>query len=161
MKLHKILLVDGDVNILGVLKIRLGLMGYDVTAVKDANKAIIACLEREQFYLMLTETKQISAFQVEQERFQSPLEIVGAVAHELTQPVQSIVGWGEILQKSLDESDPSYETLKRISDQIETVSNLLSRLISIIRYVIKEYPGSTTIIDVEKASSPKKDPSSS
>ena len=351
MKLHKVLLVDGDVNILGVLKIRLGLMGYDVTAVEDADKAI-ACLEREQFSLMLTDqclgkssgielmkiahqkdpfmsviimtaygsiddavsalqngaytylekpldiqelsfhiqnaiqqreirkklaierklwsgvlvnigsglilidekktvswscglekrifrkeidsfslrgkeldeilekelspslislidiasqsdvvqtliyesqdraltyliiispvkqalkkkhkiallfldiskAKQIPAFQVEQERFKGVLEMAGAVAHELSQPVQSIVGWGEILQKGLDESDPNYETLKRISAQIETVSNLLSRLTSITRYVIKEYPGSTTIIDIEKASSPKKTPSSS
>jgi len=54
--LHKILIVDDDLNILQVLKMRLELMGYEVTACNDPRKAM-DLFAAENFSLVLTDQK--------------------------------------------------------------------------------------------------------
>ncbi len=103
-------------------------------------------------FLDITKAKAAQKALIEQERLKGVLEMAGAVAHELSQPVQGILGWGEIILKNIDKTDPNYDILQRICAQIETIGQLISRLTSITRYVTKDYPGSTGIIDIEKAS---------
>ncbi len=111
-------------------------------------------------FLDITKAKAAQKALIEQERLKGVLEMAGAVAHELSQPVQGILGWGEIILKNLDESDPNYEILQRICSQIDTIGDLIGRLTSITRYVTKDYPGSSGIIDIEKASTTRSMPAS-
>ena len=88
---------------------------------------------------------------MEQERLKGTLEMAGAVAHELSQPLQAILGWSEIML-SQKAPQPYKRYLESICRQIDILKELIGQITSITRYAKKDYPGSLSIIDIQKAS---------
>jgi len=102
--------------------------------------------------LDITEIKRSQELLLEQERLQGVLEMAGATAHELSQPMQAILGWGEILKNRLRKEDPNFCALDAICRQIERLAQLTSEISNVTRYVTRDYPGTTGIIDLNQAS---------
>lgn len=88
----------------------------------------------------------------EREKLLGVLEMAGAVCHELNQPLQSVLGFSELLDLDLPEGDPLKKPLRRIRDGIERIGTLTGRIMSITRYRSKTYLGSSKIVDIEGAS---------
>ncbi len=90
----------------------------------------------------------------ERERLQGVLEMAGAVCHELNQPLQSALGYSEILLMDLSEKDPNYEALKKVKAEIDRAGELTRKIMNITTYRVKDYmAGKTKIVDIEMSSS--------
>jgi len=89
----------------------------------------------------------------EKEREAMIVELAGAAAHELNQPLTSILGLIELIRKDIGEDDPCVMKLKEVSEQVERMAKIVRRISQITKYEAKPYAGGGRIIDLEKAGS--------
>lgn len=81
-------------------------------------------------------------------------ELAGAAAHELNQPLTSVIGYAELLRRKLD--DPTARRgLDVIIAESERMAEIVRKVGRITRYETKSYVGGTKIVDLEKASAPE------
>lgn len=99
----------------------------------------------------LTDARSHEKTRLEKEKLTAVLETAGAVCHELSQPLQVINGFCDILaeQKGLD-AETSH-ALNAILKEIKRMGRLNHDLMNITRYETKPYLRSK-IIDIEKSS---------
>ncbi len=92
----------------------------------------------------------------QREKLEGILEMAGAVCHEINQPLQAVSGWSELLLFDLEESNPHYETLKKIKEGVDRIGELTRKVMKISKYRSKGYMGGRgMIIDIDQASEPK------
>ncbi|HHC25655.1 MAG TPA: hypothetical protein ENK58_09670 [Desulfobacterales bacterium] len=89
---------------------------------------------------------------LEEEKLEGVLEMAGAICHELNQPMQSILGFSQLLMDDMAEDNPNYEYIRIIKSQIDKMGRITKKLMRITRYETCEYIESTKIIDIYKAS---------
>ena len=106
--------------------------------------------------LDITDIKQAQDVLLKQERFKGALEMAGSAAHEFSQPMQSILGWGELLKSRVSENDPNFQILQSICQEIEKLGDLITKISNITHYVTRDYPGNSNIIDLGKASTERR-----
>ncbi len=99
-----------------------------------------------------TEKKRAQAERLEKERLQGVLEMAGAAAHELNQPMQIILGYVTVLSQRISEDDPTYKFVKKIQHEAEKMGEIGQKIAAISEYKVKKYVGDTRIIDIEEAS---------
>lgn len=85
------------------------------------------------------------------ERLQGVMETAGAVCHELNQPLQSLLGYAELLQMDLLEAHPQGRRVEKIVAQVARIKELTEKLMRITRYETVEYLNGNTIIDIDRA----------
>jgi PAS domain S-box-containing protein len=78
-------------------------------------------------------------------------ELAGATAHELNQPLTSVMGYSELLKKRMVPSDPHYRAVDTILREAERMAEIVRKIGRITRYETKAYVGGTQIIDLEKS----------
>ena len=86
------------------------------------------------------------------ERWRVLLETAGAVAHEMSQPLTAIMGNLELLLMRLPAEDSARPAVQRIFENGERAVELLRKLQRIESYELKDYPGTTGILDIERSS---------
>ena len=101
----------------------------------------------------ITYIRQLQKEQLYREKLEGALEMAGAVCHELTQPMQSISGYSELLLMELAVDNPIYSKIDRINQQISRMGEITRKLMSISRYETKEYIKGQKIIDIDKSTS--------
>ena len=79
-------------------------------------------------------------------------DLAGATAHELNQPLTSIMGYAELLKRRLDEDDenlPAVETIQREADRL---ADIVRKIDQIIRFETRAYnaPG-VQVLDLDKS----------
>ncbi len=85
------------------------------------------------------------------ERFKGAVEMAGAVCHEFNQPMQIISGYSDMLLDEEALSDEMRGFLVEILTQITKMADITKKLMSLNRYVTREYMGDTKVIDIEKS----------
>ncbi len=103
-------------------------------------------------YAIAIEHKQMEEDQLKKEKFQSIIEIAGAVCHEINQPLQAISGYCELMLMEIGKEDLHYNKVKGILRQVNRIGGITKKLMGITTYVRKDYDGENKIIDIEKAS---------
>ena len=89
----------------------------------------------------------------QREKLQGVIEMAGAVCHEINQPLQTILGYAEMLLVDLDRGDPRLRPLEKIREGVERIGILTRRIMSITKYQSKGYMGGRSrIVDIEGAS---------
>jgi PAS domain S-box-containing protein len=78
-------------------------------------------------------------------------ELAGTTAHELNQPLTSIMGYAEILEKRLDDDGASRRAIDVIMSEAERMADIVKKIGKITRYETKAYVGSTQILDLDKS----------
>lgn len=81
-------------------------------------------------------------------------ELAGAAAHELNQPLTSVLGFSELLYRRTQENDKGREELAAILREAERMANIVKKIGKITRYETTPYVGKTRIVDLERASNP-------
>ena len=79
-------------------------------------------------------------------------ELAGAAAHELNQPLTSIIGYSELLCRQLPAQGSLAQAASIIINQAERMAEIVRRIGKITRYETMSYVGDATILDLEKAS---------
>lgn len=81
------------------------------------------------------------------EKLAAAVETIGAVCHELSQPLQAIMGGVTLLTMHQLEGS-AIARLEKINSEIERIKNIKNKLMNITQYQTKSYL-SATILDVE------------
>lgn len=79
-------------------------------------------------------------------------ELAGAAAHELNQPLTSVIGYAELLRRRLSESQELANAASVIITESERMAEIVRKVGRITRYETKSYVGGAKILDLEKAS---------
>lgn len=79
--------------------------------------------------------------------------LAGTAAHELNQPLTSVMGYAELLKRKLKEDDFAYKPVDIIYREAERMAEIVRKIGRITRYETKAYMGSQQILDLDKASS--------
>ncbi len=87
----------------------------------------------------------------EKEKLAGVIELSGAVCHELSQPLQAISGYSDLLLMGATEKDPGFIKLKKMNTEIKRMGTLIQKLSSITRYETMDFPQGK-IIDIKKSS---------
>ncbi|MDY0376630.1 MAG: response regulator [Desulfobacterium sp.] len=94
---------------------------------------------------------ELQSQMLEQTKLEGVLEMAGAVCHELSQPLQAVSGYSEILLMDLEPNDPNYEKIKNIKAGIDRIGELTKRIMRITSYQSKAYLQGK-IVDLDQAS---------
>jgi len=87
-------------------------------------------------------------------------ELAGAAAHELNQPLTSVMGYAELLRRRLDEGTPQHHAAEIIVSEAERMAEIVRKIGKITRYETKSYVGTARILDLDRASQEASGPSS-
>lgn len=89
---------------------------------------------------------------VERERLLVLLQMAGAVCHELSQPMQAILGYTENTLLSMENDNQAYPKIKKIQELVQSMGDITKKLMNITRYETKDYVKGVKIIDIDKSS---------
>lgn len=81
------------------------------------------------------------------------IELAGAAAHEMNQPLTGILGRAALLDRRLEPDHPGRRDLEIIREQAERLGRCVARLARVSSYDTTEYLGARRILDLEQASS--------
>jgi len=80
------------------------------------------------------------------------IELAGAAAHELNQPLTSIMGYTQMLLRKLEADSPQQRALETILSESERMAAIVRQLGSVTRYETKTYVGGAQILDLGRSS---------
>jgi PAS domain S-box-containing protein len=82
-------------------------------------------------------------------------ELAGATAHELNQPLTSVLGYAELAKRKLSTSSEAQHILDVILSETERIAAIVRKLGGITRYETKSYVGEQRIVDLDRSSDPE------
>ena len=89
----------------------------------------------------------------ESERNAVIVALAGTAAHELNQPLTSVMGYAELLKRRLKEGEYAYRPVDIIYREAERMAEIVRKIGKITRYETQDYVGTQKILDLDKASS--------
>lgn len=99
----------------------------------------------------ITEWKKMQDAVRKAENTQVLVQIAGAAAHEINQPLTAIAGFTEILlmRKTLDPY--TRDKLEKIYNSSKTIDDIIKKMQNIHQYAIKSYPCGQKIVDFDES----------
>ncbi|MBI2894618.1 MAG: PAS domain S-box protein [Deltaproteobacteria bacterium] len=97
-------------------------------------------LAQAQEKLLVTEKQAIIA------------ELAGTAAHELNQPLTSVMGYAELIKRKLEAGSVLSPAADIIVREAERMAEIVRKIGKITRYETKSYVGGTNILDLDRAS---------
>jgi PAS domain S-box-containing protein len=88
---------------------------------------------------------------LESEKSAVIVELAGTAAHELNQPLTSVLGYAELLKRKLKDGDP-LKYVDIIHREAERMAEIVKKIGKITRYATKAYVDDRKILDLDKAS---------
>ena len=85
------------------------------------------------------------------QKLEVALETAGAVAHEISQPLQTLMGEAEIVQARHGRNSAINEKMELIISEVERLAGITQKLVQLTRYESKEYPGGVNILDLDRS----------
>ncbi|TQD24368.1 PleD family two-component system response regulator [Methanolobus vulcani] len=73
----------------------------------------------------------LSEEKLEPEKNRCAIDAIDEICQEMVQPMQSVLGWSEMLLMDLPESDINYKTLKTIKEGVGQIGSLTKRIMAI------------------------------
>ena len=94
----------------------------------------------------------VEARLLESEKNAVIVALAGTAAHELNQPLTSVMGYAEMLKRKIKDGDPSFRSVDIIYREAERMAEIVRKIGKITKYETKAYVGSAKIVDLDKAS---------
>jgi signal transduction histidine kinase len=85
-------------------------------------------------------------------------ELAGAAAHELNQPLTSVIGYAQMLSRLLEGQPDLAKKAQIIVSEAQRMAEIVRKVGSITKYETKSYVGEARILDLERASGAETDP---
>jgi PAS domain S-box-containing protein len=86
-----------------------------------------------------------------QERQAIIAELAGAAAHELNQPLTSVMGYSELLKRRLEPETAPYAAAEVIFNEAERMAEIVRKIGKITKYETKSYVGRARILDLDRS----------
>jgi|RhiMethySRZTD1v2_1073278.scaffolds.fasta_scaffold79347_2 PAS domain S-box-containing protein len=94
------------------------------------------------------------------ERSAEMIALAGTAAHELNQPLTSVLGYAELLKRKLGPDDYAWAKVDIIHKEAERMKEIVRKIGRITRFETKAYVGEARILDLERASDEEGAPTS-
>jgi len=78
-------------------------------------------------------------------------ELAGAAAHELNQPLTSIIGYAQLVQRQSEEQAKHLRAVGIILSEAERMAGIVKKIGRITKYETTDYVGSAKMLDLDKA----------
>ena len=78
-------------------------------------------------------------------------ELAGTAAHELNQPLTSVMGYAELLKRKLPRDSAEHQAADIIVREAERMADIVRKIGKITKYETKSYVGQQKILDLDKA----------
>jgi PAS domain S-box-containing protein len=92
-----------------------------------------------------------------QERQAMVAQLAGAAAHELNQPLTSIIGYGQLIERQSEPDAAHLRAVQIILREAARMADIVRNIGRITRYETKPYVGSASIIDLDRSSASSPD----
>ena len=79
-------------------------------------------------------------------------ELAGTAAHELNQPLTSVMAYAELLRRKLTEGSVEARAAEVLVREADRMADIVRKIGKMTKYETKDYVGSQRILDLEKAS---------
>ena len=79
-------------------------------------------------------------------------ELAGTAAHELNQPLTSVMAYAEMLKRKLAEGTPEYRAAGIMVREVERMAEIVRKIGKMTKYETKSYVGRQKILDLDAAS---------
>lgn len=79
-------------------------------------------------------------------------ELAGAAAHELNQPLTSVLGYAEIIRRRAKEGQPHLREMESLAAEAERMAEIVRKIGKITKYETMAYVGEAKIIDLDRSS---------
>lgn len=93
----------------------------------------------------------------ERKRQDAVAEMAGAAAHELNQPLTSVMGYAEFLRRSVQDTPSLAHAIEVILSETQRMADIVRKVGKVTRYETKPYVGGAKIIDLDRSSTPEDD----
>jgi PAS domain S-box-containing protein len=122
--------------------------------IEDGSPAgVVGVLTDLRERLRMEQSLQAAEYELrEREKEAFVAELAGTTAHELNQPLTSIIGYSELLKRSLPLDSPFTNAANVIIGEAGRMAEIVRRIGRITRYETKAYVGGARILDLERAS---------
>jgi PAS domain S-box-containing protein len=84
-------------------------------------------------------------------------ELAGAAAHELNQPLTSIMGYAQLIQRQSEKEAQHLRAVGVIMSEAERMAGIVKKIGKITKYETTDYVGSARMLDLDRAA-PESDP---
>ncbi|MGD9732426.1 MAG: histidine kinase dimerization/phospho-acceptor domain-containing protein [Desulfamplus sp.] len=101
-------------------------------------------------HLALLEHQEVT---MQKERLKVLLEMAGATAHELNQPLMTLLGTIELMNMTQEVSEETLKYLANIEKSAKRIADIVSKIQTIRQYQTKKYLDNVSIIDLNESSS--------
>jgi PAS domain S-box-containing protein len=78
-------------------------------------------------------------------------ELAGTTAHELNQPLTSIMAYAEMLRRKLPAESPEHRAADRMVQETERMADIVRKIGKMTKYETKSYVGQQRILDLDRA----------
>ncbi len=82
-------------------------------------------------------------------------ELAGATAHELNQPLTSVLGYAEMAKRKIGDDHTIARIIETIISEAERMADIVRKIGRITKYETKSYVGGQRIVDLDKSSEPE------
>lgn len=103
--------------------------------------------------LVMEERLALAQEQLEERRRADAIaEVAGAAAHELNQPLTSVMGYAEYLKRRVQDDDALSHAVEVILSETQRMADIVRKVGRITRYETKPYVGAAKIVDLDASS---------
>ena len=106
-------------------------------------------LARVQTQLRVRESHKLS---VEKQRDLAVIELAGAAAHEINNPLAVIVSRLELMKERANPGSAHYEDVSKLTDLVDRITGIVRKMSQVRRYQVRHYCGGVNILDLDRAS---------
>jgi PAS domain S-box-containing protein len=85
-------------------------------------------------------------------------ELAGTTAHELNQPLTSIMAYAEMLKRKLTPDTPEHRAADRMVQETERMADIVRKIGKMTKYETKSYVGQQKILDLDRAADRSDEP---
>jgi PAS domain S-box-containing protein len=100
----------------------------------------------------LTELKPIEQELILREKRSGALEMVGAACHELSQPMQVICGYCDLMLLDIPEDNTLYGRIQVIQQEVDRIASIIKKIHHVTKDITRDYIEGIKNIDIDRAS---------
>lgn len=89
---------------------------------------------------------------VEKQRDLAVIELAGAAAHEINNPLAVVMARLELMRERMGDSHEYYDDVVRLNELMDRIADIVKKMSQVRRYQVRHYCGGINILDLDGAS---------